>query len=816
MKRYIALAILALPCSLLNAQQLLQLMWETFNGSTHQFTPNASGPGGSTGVNTWIVNSEYNGAPSYPNTVNQDSTVAGSIVGAPFSKYLHIHDNASAQKNANWNNGSTSSSFAHMTSGICTKALTDVSISFFWLCEGNPDAFGEVYYSINNGPWLKAGQAKYNNQDRWDWEHLQNSAWDDKEDVRFGFRWVNAGGGTSNTSFAIDDVKVMGTFDDVNNPVTINITNVTPNPVCRDASLIAFYAMSDTFCYGSYRFELSDSICDFSNPVNLGFITVNQYTVSGAVMVNIPQVIPAGACYCLRMVRQSPQPVVAGNPSGCFEVIDCPRVITTHQPAVTNGSGNGQGDSACVYSVVDVPFNSTGVFNPNNIYTAQLSDANGNFDTLPAPFLVGQSPDPNNYPATPRGIVRGIMPTVPPGCGYNIRVVASSPPTIGSPWGPFCIKECDILTNNIQDINLCINETDGDSALICYDIHTWTNSQQYLTGNQFVVELHNEDMAIVNVGGLGLTLDTTSGCLTVYAPPLPQLIAMGLSPKTYYMRIIATNGSLSYDLHGSLVRLTIGAPSAFPPAILNPDTLICSGAISCFTVAPYNPQSLYEWQTPQIGFPQSGSTVCQTSQGFEGTFTIRVREINNGCYGPWSSYAELTVLGKPNVSITGPFNTTAGYNTEYSVPFETHSTYSWQSAFGSFVDPTSHIVLVSWPQPGVYTLTVNAFNACDSASSSKTVTVDSSVGQNPIAVVPQLHIYPNPAKDQLILRVSDYNKDMKLVLTDAVGREIKSWQLDGSEGEWVIDVSGVAAGIYSLSAVADGTRMASRGVVIMK
>jgi len=176
----------------------------------------------------------------------------------------------------------------------------------------------------------------------------------------------------------------------------------------------------------------------------------------------------------------------------------------------------------------------------------------------------------------------------------------------------------------------------------------------------------------------------------------------------------------------------------------------------------------------------------------------------------------LTVLGKPNVSITGPFNTTAGYNTEYSVPFETHSTYSWQSAFGSFVDPTSHIVLVSWPQPGVYTLTVNAFNACDSASSSKTVTVDSSVGQNPIAVVPQLHIYPNPAKDQLILRVSDYNKDMKLVLTDAVGREIKSWQLDGSEGEWVIDVSGVAAGIYSLSAVADGTRMASRGVVIMK
>ena len=728
MRRTQLLFVTLFVATLAPAQQVIQLFSENFNTPPHKFSLNTTSLGGPIGNNDWIVNNEYTGTPNYPNTPDQNQVVAGTITGAPFSSYMHIHDKNNAQKNANWNTGAASDNFVEIGTGFCTKAMKEVKISFFWLCEGNADAYGEFYYSINGGAWTKAGQAKYTGQSIWKYELIQDPAWEDKEDIRFGFRWVNQAGGTANNSFAIDDVIAVATYDDVNSPVNINITNFTPNPVCRDGLLIVFYAMSDTFCFGQYRFELSNANCNFSNPINLGFINLNQYTASGAVGLTIPQTLPAGTCYCVRMVRQAPTPVVVGNASGCIEVINCPNVITTHQPVVTIGSGNGQGDSVCVYSVIDVPFNSTGVYEVGNIYTAQLSDTNGNFDTPPAPFIIGSVPDRENYPAIPRGNVSGIIPEVPPGCGYYIRVVSSNPPVIGSPWGPFCIKECDILTNNIQDIHLCIDEEDGDSTQICVDINTWTSNQEYFLGNQFIIEVHSSmTFAIVNVGGLGATFDTASGCFTIYAPPLPQLLAMGLAPGMYYIRIIATDGSLTYDLLGSLVRLTIGAPSKYPPVAINPDSVICSTDITCFTVSPYNFQSQYEWHSPFLNggqpFIWPGSTLCITFSGFTGTFTVRVRELNNGCYGPWSGFGEVSVLGPPDVFIAGPARVCVGDTVSFSVDFADHTFFEWSAGGGVISDTTNNVADIHWTAPGIYTLQVGAVNPCHADTGNKTVTV---------------------------------------------------------------------------------------------
>ena len=97
-----------------------------------------------------------------------------------------------------------------------------------------------------------------------------------------------------------------------------------------------------------------------------------------------------------------------------------------------------------------------------NIYIAQLSDSTGSFSQ---PNLVGTSADNTTYDQAlvpSPGMVSGVIPTVPEGCGYYLRVLSSNPNAIGQEWGPFCIQECDISTNNCNDISAC----PGDSGLV--------------------------------------------------------------------------------------------------------------------------------------------------------------------------------------------------------------------------------------------------------------------------------------------------------------------------------------------------------------
>ncbi len=703
--------------------QNIQLFAETFDQGGSTFTLNSGSVGTSIGNNQWVINNEYIGAPLYSNTISQDSTVSGTIANAPFSQYLHIHDVVAAQNNsianANYDPTSPSDRFVELTSGICTKAIYDVKLTFFFLCEGNPNAYGEVYYSVNGGPWTKTGANKYFNQDHWKYEVIQNPAFDNVEDLRFGFRWVNTGvGGQASTSFSIDDIIVVGSYDPVNHPVDITITNVSPNPVCRGSNLIVFFNISDTLCYGTYEYELSGPGGSFSNPTNLGVITFNTYLTSGAVLVGIPSTVVADTCYKIRMNRVSPPPAIFGIESACFEVIDCPNIITTHQPVVTMIGT----DSVCIHSVIDVPFNSTGVYNANNVYTAELSDSSGSFAN---PYIIGSVPDPNAYPGMPPGSVSGLIPVVPPGCNYYIRVVSSSPPAIGSVWGPFCIKECDITTNKMQDIHLCINESNGDSATIDVDINTWNNNAQYYQGNQFSVEVHNsQTFAVVNTGGLGATFDTASTSFTVYAPPLPQLLAMGIVPGMYYIRIIADSSSMPFDLLGSLVRLTIGAPSENPPILIPSDSALCSGDIGNILFLPYNNQSQYEWQFNNNNpFIWPSDPIYIDFTGYAGPFTAKVREINFGCYGPWSDAVTIDILTPPNVNIIGPIRVCVGDTINFHVPFQDETYYQWDAGGGTLADTSNNVASMVWDTAGTYIISITALNQCGLDNGYKEITV---------------------------------------------------------------------------------------------
>src|SRR5262245_50156581 len=112
------------------AQQVL--FSEGFDGSTYKFKPNAEGVGLGSGNNMWVVNNMYNGGGIYKNTPTQDSTVSGSIGGAPYSNYLHVSSTKAlvGTNNCNWDTASKSDWFAY--SSFCTAGMKDIKISFYW------------------------------------------------------------------------------------------------------------------------------------------------------------------------------------------------------------------------------------------------------------------------------------------------------------------------------------------------------------------------------------------------------------------------------------------------------------------------------------------------------------------------------------------------------------------------------------------------------------------------------------------------------------------------------------------------------------
>ena len=176
------------------AQSAVQLFTEDFNTPTTSFSLNSTGFGSNIGSNQWIINNEYDGMGIKPNTTSQDSTYGGTIFLAPNSSYAHIHDSliSSSVSNCNYDNTIVSDRFMEMSDGICTKGITGVEMSFFYLAEGTSSAYGEVYYHTGSGSWTKIGASKYNQKNKWKYEVISNPAFDNVDNLRFGFRWVNS------------------------------------------------------------------------------------------------------------------------------------------------------------------------------------------------------------------------------------------------------------------------------------------------------------------------------------------------------------------------------------------------------------------------------------------------------------------------------------------------------------------------------------------------------------------------------------------------------------------------------------------------
>jgi len=749
---------LMLTTTVFGQPQLILFMTEDFEqpSNTFAFDTGTVAPGTISGPNRWIINNSFDGGGIYPNTTRQDSITGGSILGtitnAPFSTYLHIHDGnaAPAIANANYDATAASDHFVYTSNSFCTLGLTDVTLTFFYLCAGSATAYGEVYYSVNGGAWLKTGAAKYNNQSKWEYVILTDPGFNNVEDLRIGFRWVNdARSAPSSISFGLDEIILVGTYDPNAGPDII-IPNIVPGTVCQQKSLDSVYfQFTAPMCLGFYSIELSDAAGGFSNPTTIGGFGTNFTTITNYVYVGLP--IPAvapGGCYRLRINRNSPPPVIIGEASPCFRVIACPNTITTLPPVVTSDP-----DTVCSMSVIDVPFISTGVYLSGNDYIAQLSNAYGKFmdtiilsidstlqvDTTVMPpdttyvydttfsyqnvyYVLGMSENDNTtydpeIGSLP-GTVSGKIPRVPEGCNYYIRVVSNRPNVIGSLYGPFCIKHCDITTNKTIDIHVCVHETVGWDTTIYIDIHEWDSVALYRAGNQFIVELLDMmTLGLVNRGGLGVKIDTASTTMILHVPGRDSLYLIGIAPGTYYMRIIADNSTHPWNSNGTIIRLTIGAPNDNPSVLLSDKDVYCNTEVGSITIVPFNFDSQYEWLSAEF-FGSAPNVSRFPTRYFSyvgadpGRYGFIVREVNYGCYGPYSPTKYVTVITEPDVDINGPRQVCVGDTFIYSVTFISQTYYAWNVSWGRIVDTSNNEMVITFDSAGTAEIHLYAINDC--------------------------------------------------------------------------------------------------------
>ena len=168
MWKYILLALGLISYTSINAQTTV--FSEDFETGGTTFDLNTSDEGGvnaAAGANQWIVNGIYGlGFGTSPCTFSDMFIDAVATQPAGISsaggQYMHIYSDEAAGGwtggpatfNCNYMTASTGCSgaqsyFAAMNTDISTVGKTDVTLNFWWLCEGSAVGFGEVYYKLS-------------------------------------------------------------------------------------------------------------------------------------------------------------------------------------------------------------------------------------------------------------------------------------------------------------------------------------------------------------------------------------------------------------------------------------------------------------------------------------------------------------------------------------------------------------------------------------------------------------------------------------------------------------------------------------------
>ncbi|MEO8591560.1 MAG: T9SS type A sorting domain-containing protein [Flavobacteriales bacterium] len=342
---------------------------------------------------------------------------------------------------------------------------------------------------------------------------------------------------------------------------------------------------------------------------------------------------------------------------------DVPRSIDVVVPLAT---------TLCPGATLQVHYESTGAFNaggffvPANHFTAQLSDATGSFA---APVTIG------DVVATASGSIAVTIPAnTPPGTGYRIRVISTSPDFIGTS-DPF-----DITIGGTPVAAI----TAAGPSLIC-------------TG---------ESLTLTAVGGPS------------YQWQLDGTDIPGATDETYEATGAGAYTVLVDNTCGFATSNTIAVEVNEPPtqAVDDLSYQICAGESVEITAHDQSGQSPLSYQWMLNDAPIAGATDSVVSATLGGSYTVEVTNGATGCsFITPQVMVEVESVATPEVTAGGNTTFCEGANVTLTVTDVPGTTYQWYMD-GSAIDGATFTALIVWTA-GEYTAVATRTSGCASAQS---------------------------------------------------------------------------------------------------
>lgn len=285
------------------------------------------------------------------------------------------------------------------------------------------------------------------------------------------------------------------------NSVSMTMGNINPTAYFPSAVVAVPFNASCTKPGETFTAQLSDQNGSFASPVNIG-----TGATSGTINATIPADAIPGTGYKIRVVSSVTNTISSDNG----------QYITIKPSQITTGT-----ISPLAYmpgETLSVPYSISGVFNSNNLFVAQLSDANGYFVNAVNIGSIG---------STTAGTISATIPAnTPVGRGYRIRVVGTFISLVRT--GPFNIPSVVINVTHVgsdNGVNISVGQlfTETISDKIYYPgdaiVVPYTALGTFNSGNVFTAILSDATGNFAsNTTIIGTRTGTSSGSINVVIP----------------------------------------------------------------------------------------------------------------------------------------------------------------------------------------------------------------------------------------------------------------------------------------------------------
>ncbi len=792
MRKLYVLILLAFSINALQSQTIL--FEENFESFTNSFFLNTNDQGGTiSGKNLWVVNNSYLGGDvnvfcpfpsSVPLSATPDQPIA--ITSNPQSSYLHITsqdglsssvDNCHFAAADIFGCNPPENYFARMSNSINTVGQSNVEVSFWWLCSGaSAVAYGEVYYSIDNGStWSTLGIInEYANQSNWIQTTIQNSVLDNQASLMIGFNFVNTSNlfvSPTDPAFGIDDFQISSS------PSTINTINTDPillGPYCPGQPISVPFSASGTFSSSNvYTAQLSNSFGLFTSPISIG--TLNGSGTSGVINATIPMGTIPGTLYQIRVIASNPNTIgspsvvnieVAGSPTASISP-DSYSSICAGGVAFLFFDGSA-GQIQWLSSTNNVNFtpilganNATLTTNPLTQTTYFQASVTNNCGTTTsqswAVTLTNVVNIPVTYSPNALNLCNGPITVSVVGdffdlvwsnqqAGTAVIVVssASSISVVGTD-----INGCPAASNPlvfIETIPAAISISPASPITICSDPATLTASSGFVTYNWSDSHIGVSN-SVTSPGSYSVTATDAQGCIVTSSPVIVQ--------------------------NGSSVNIPVS------PSI----SAICDNVPATLTadVGFFN----YTWSNGAIG--------QEITVSLPGFYSVSGTDAN-GCPGE-SALVEVIQAQFPVANFT--YTQTSGYAITFDNSSQNGLEYEW--IFGSLGASPLANPSFTFPDSGPYQITLIASNPCSSDTITKTIIV-TYVGIQDLDESTNFSVSPNPSSEDFIITQHGSSSSISgLILRDISGRVVYQNAQEINElSNFILPTSNLPAGMYFL------------------